>query len=142
MSLQDVFRDFDRTCRAVTRDQFERVLSLRNIRPETDDVLECIIKKYGFKSGGGNGTVLVRYRPFLTEVGAVGSVRIGDDKAKGKSDAPSSAPAFVGDTWRAKGANADQVMWTIRQFVRGRRLRTKEFFRDSDPLQTGKVNIY
>merc|ERR1711991_784553 len=29
-----------------------------------------------------------------------------------------------------------------RQFVRGRRLRTKEFFRDSDPLQTGKVNIY
>ena len=146
MSLQDVFRDFDRTSRgAVTRDQFERVLSLRKIRPEEDEVLECIIKKYGYQSGGGYGTTLVRYRPFLKEVGAVGSVRMDNNKGKkddGGGGVPMSETAYVGDTWRAKGSNADQVMWRIRQFVRGRRLRTKEFFRDSDPLQTGKINIY
>ena len=109
MSLQDVFRDFDRTSRgAVTRDQFERVLSLRKIRPEEDEVLECIIKKYGYRSGGGYGTMLVRYRPFLKDIGAVGSVRMDNNKGKkddGGGGVPMSETPYVGDTWRAKGSN-------------------------------------
>ena len=132
MSLQDVFRDFDRTCRGQSQGTPERVLSLRNIRPETDDVL-CIIKKYGFKSGGGNGTVLVRYRPFLSEVGAVGSVRIGDDKAKGKSDAPSSGQLLLGDTWRAKEPRSTKYVDYPTVCPRPK-VKNKRVLRDSDPL--------
>jgi Ca2+-binding EF-hand superfamily protein len=143
MSLMDVFRDFDRTCRgAVTRDQFERVLSIRNIRPG-QRMVELLVKKFGFTTGGGDGTVLVRYRPFMTAVGSVGSAAlpVEETKVEKPSGVPPPSNIDVGKTWR-EGSNADQVLWKIRQFIRGRRVRTKEFFRDSDPLQKGVISIY
>ena len=142
MSLQDVFRDFDRNCRgSVTSEQFQRVLSIRKIRPDEKDV-RLLIKKYGHQSGGGGGATLVRYRLFMSAVGAVGSAAPAEKKDEGKeSGIPPSNTPDVGATWRSN-SSVDEVMWRIRQFIRGRRVRTKEFFKDSDPLQKGIISVY
>ena len=154
-SLIDIFRDFDRQSKGIVSEtQFLRVLAIRKIMPPDERVRELIMRKYGTTTGGGNGTRLIQYRPFLDRVSTFSldpkdAARLKAERAAAAQaaaeptvrSADSLTPAELASNWHTAGVDASQVLHLLREFVAQRRVRVSSFFRDADPMNKGSINV-
>eukprot|EP00949_MAST-11_sp_MAST-11-sp1_P004163 g4163.t1 len=151
-SLRSCFRDFDRTHKGVvTEDQFQRVLLLRKLMPANPMDVEVLLARY--RSKGLTGTDnLFQYMPFIRDVqpneahgmGPAGgngeSSKVEEEEAKSSSGEPVNLQ-LMATKWRTDGVSASEVMHTVRAHCKQRRLRVKEFFKDSDPHCKGVIEV-
>ena len=119
--------------------------------PPDERVRELIMRKYGTTSGGGNGTRLIQYRPFLDRVSTFSldpkdAARLKAERAAAAQaaseptvrSADSLTPAELASNWHTAGVDASQVLHLLREFVAQRRVRVSSFFRDADPMNKGR----
>lgn len=153
-SLIDIFRDFDRQSKGIVSEtQFLRVLAIRKIMPPDAKVRELIMQKYGVINGGGNGTRLIQYRPFLDRVSTFSldpkeAAKLQAEQEAKKAEAVKSSrspndatPSDLAATWHCDDVDSDQILYLLREFCAQRRVRVSTFFRDADPMNKGSINV-